>query len=127
MSVIVFAEEKNDEQQMAQEDILIECDDDFLAIQSLDLDTVSWNVKNKLEKRTRAFHINKGKYVKIKINISNIENVKVGIIDEHGVKKNTSVKKNIDTSIVIPKTGTYKVFVSNKSGKVVKVSGFYSY
>lgn len=127
MSVIVFAEEKNDEQQMAQEDILIECDDDFLAIQSLDLDTVSWNVKNKLEKRTREFHINKGKYVKIKINISNIENVKVGIIDEHGVKKNTSVKKNIDTSIVIPKTGTYKVFVSNKSGKVVKVSGFYSY
>ena len=127
MSVIVFAEEKNDEQQMAQEDILIECDDDFLAIQSLDLDTVSWNVKNKLEKRTREFHINKGKYVKIKINISNIENVKVGIIDEHGVKKNTSVKKNIYTSIVIPKTGTYKVFVSNKSGKVVKVSGFYSY
>lgn len=126
-SVMVFAEEKNDEQQMAQEDILIECDDDFLAIQSLDLDTVLWNVKNKLEKRTRAFHINKGKYVRIKINISNIENVKVGIIDEHGVKKNTSVKKNIDTSIVIPKTGTYKVFVSNKSGKAVKVSGFYSY
>lgn len=127
MSVIVFAEEENNDQQITQEDMIIECDDDFLLIQTLDLELMSWTVKNKIEKRTRPFHIKKEKYVRIKINISNIENVKVGIIDEQGTKKNISVKKKIDTSILVPKTGTYKVFVSNKSGKAVKVSGFYSY
>ena len=126
-SVIAFAEEKDSDCQVTQEDMTIEYDDDFLSIQTLILEPMSWTIKNKLEKRTRSFQMKKGKDITIKINISNIENVKVGIIDEQGTKKNISVKKKIDTSILAPKTGTYKVFVSNKSGRAVKVSGFYSY
>ena len=126
-SVITFAEEKDKDCQIIQEDMTIEYDDDFLSIQTLILEPMSWTIKNKLEKRTRSFQMKKGKDITIKINISNIENVKVGIIDEQGKKKNISVKKKIDTSILAPKTGTYKVFVSNKSGRAVKVSGFYSY
>ena len=126
-SGITFAEEKDKDCQIIQEDMTIEYDDDFLSIQTLILEPMSWTIKNKLEKRTRSFQMKKGKDITIKINISNIENVKVGIIDEQGTKKNISVKKKIDTSILAPKTGTYKVFVSNKSGRAVKVSGFYSY
>lgn len=126
-SVITFAEEKDKDCQIIQEDMTIEYDDDFLSIQTLILEPMSWTIKNKLEKRTRSFQMKKGKDITIKINISNIENVKVGIIDEQGTKKNISVKKKIDTSILAPKTGTYKVFVSNKSDRAVKVSGFYSY
>ena len=124
---ITFAEEKDKDCQIIQEDMTIEYDDDFLSIQTLILEPMSWTIKNKLEKRNRSFQMKKGKDITIKINISNIENVKVGIIDEQGTKKNISVKKKIDTSILAPKTGTYKVFVSNKSGRAVKVSGFYSY
>lgn len=48
MSVIVFAEEENNDQQITQEDMIIECDDDFLLIQTLDLELMSWTVKNKI-------------------------------------------------------------------------------
>ena len=87
-SVITFAEEKDKDCQIIQEDMTIEYDDDFLSIQTLILEPMSWTIKNKLEKRTRSFQMKKGKDITIKINISNIENVKVGIIDEQGTKKN---------------------------------------
>lgn len=94
-SVIAFAEEKDSDCQVTQEDMTIEYDDDFLSIQPLILEPMSWTVKNKLEKRTRSFHMKKGKDITIKINISNIENVKVGIIDEHGVKRIHQLRKTL--------------------------------
>ena len=60
-SVIAFAEEKDSDCQVTQEDMTIEYDDDFLSIQPLILEPMSWTVKNKLEKRTRSFHMKKGK------------------------------------------------------------------
>lgn len=70
-SVITFAEEKDKDCQIIQEDMTIEYDDDFLSIQTLILEPMSWTIKNKLEKRTRSFQMKKGKDITIKINISN--------------------------------------------------------
>ena len=58
-SVITFAEEKDKDCQIIQEDMTIEYDDDFLSIQTLILEPMSWTIKNKLEKRTRSFQMKK--------------------------------------------------------------------
>lgn len=92
-STRIFAEEINSKQQEIDRDMIVELDDDFLSIQTLDLNSISWNVNNNVEKRTRAFYMKRGKCLILQINISNIENVKVGIIDEEGEKKNVIVKK----------------------------------
>lgn len=126
-STRIFAEEINSKQQEIDRDMIVELDDDFLSIQTLDLNSISWNVNNNVEKRTRAFYMKRGKCLILQINISNIENVKVGIIDKEGEKKNVIVKKKINQTIVAPRTSKYRVFVSNKSGRGIKVSGSYSY
>ena len=62
------------------------------------------------------------------IHLSSIQNVKVGIEE---VKKKQRIyatpQKNISKSIAAKEAGEYYVFVQNKSGKTITVSGGYSF
>lgn len=129
-STVVFAVEKDknvDIIQIEDTDVEIEYDDDFLYIQNLALDSMAWNIKNNVEKRTKGFRIAKGNYLRLKMEISSVDNVEVGIVDESGRKTNIKAKSLINTSIYINRTGMYYIFVKNKSGKTINIKGYYGY
>lgn len=65
--------------------------------------------------------------MRFNLNLSTIKNVSVGIKDSTGNKYYVETQKSITNSITVKKTDTYRVFILNKSGKSITVSGYYSY
>ena len=65
--------------------------------------------------------------MRFNLNLSTIKNVSVGIKDSTGNKYYVETQKSITNSITVKKTDTYRVFIKNKSGQSITVSGYYSY
>ncbi len=91
------------------------------------LQNISWTIKDGVERRTGSFKLSKGKRVTIKFHLSSNSKVKVGIIDNFEHKTGVKVKSYTNVTIAVPKTSTYRVFVSNQSGKTITVKGTYKY
>lgn len=122
-SINVYADDSSDDLQEVQ----VEYDEDFLWLQTLGMDSAKWSIKNNTEKTGRSFACKKNQKVRFNLNLSTIKNVSVGIKDSTGNKYYVETQKSITNSITVKKTDTYRVFIKNKSGKSITVSGYYSY
>ena len=57
LKVNVYAED--DEMKLESQEITIEDDENFLLLQMIDADSVSWKIANNKEKRSKKFHLKK--------------------------------------------------------------------
>lgn len=90
--------------------------------------TFTWSVKNKVQKTTSTFYVKKGKKVHVDVGITPTnKSITVGIIDSSGSKTYVKGSESITHDFSINKSGNYKVFVKNTSGKTVSVLGMYRY
>lgn len=89
---------------------------------------IEWTVGNKTIYYTGGFKANSGGKIAVAVGIApNDKTVKVGILKPDKTVTYVKGTKYISHTFNVSKTGTYKVFVSNDSGKKVTVDGFYSY
>lgn len=109
------------------EEIEVEYDDDFLLLQMLGMSTISWKIKNNLEKRGKVFKGKKNQIVALNLKLGTTKNVKAGVRTTSGDVIYSASKENVKKSVVIQREGDYVVFVHNKSGKTITVSGGYSF
>lgn len=109
------------------EEIEIEYDDDFLLLQTLGMNTISWKIKNNLEKRGKVFKGKKNQIVALNLKLGTTKNVKAGVRTMSGNIIYLSSEENVKKNVVIQRADDYVVFVRNKSGKTINVSGGYSF
>lgn len=82
--------------------------------------------KNNLEKRGKIFDGKKNQTIYLKLKLSATKNVKAGLMTSKGKIIYAESKESISKTICIDKTDRYCVFVQNKSGKTITVSGKYT-
>ena len=116
-----------DEDVTDSQEVQIEYDEDFLWLETLGLDSMKWSIKNNTEKVGKNFKCSKNQKVEFNLGLSVTKNVKVGIKDSKGNRYYVKTQSNVTDSIKVDKTDKYRVFVKNKSGKTITVSGYYSY
>lgn len=89
--------------------------------------TIDWTVGNGAIHYSDGFKVSAGGEIKVSISVEpGDRTVKAGIIKPDGTTSYVTGKSLISHIFSVSKAGTYKVFVSNSSGKKVTVSGFYS-
>ncbi|MCH5267829.1 MAG: M56 family metallopeptidase [Lachnospiraceae bacterium] len=87
---------------------------------------IKWTIANKVVRYSEGFTVKAGETILVSMKIEPKDaSVKVGIVKPDGKTSYVIVKKEMSHSFIAPKTGTYKVFVSNASGKTVSVNGAY--
>lgn len=87
---------------------------------------IDWAVGNNSVRYTGGFKVNARGKIKVAVSIEPADkSVRVGIVKPDGKTSYVTGKNTIFHTFSITKTGTYKVFVMNKSGKKVSVSGSY--
>lgn len=89
--------------------------------------TIDWTVGNGAIHYSDGFKVSAGGTITVTIGVEpNDRTVKVGIVKPDGTTSYVTGKKFISHVFSVSKAGTYKVFVSNSSGKKVTVSGSYT-
>lgn len=109
------------------EEIEVEYDDNFLLLQTLGVNSVSWKIKNNLEKRGKIFKCKKNQVVILNLKLDTTKNVTAGIRTKAGKAIYSASKERIIKNVIIEQAGDYVVFVQNKSGKTITVSGSYCF
>lgn len=86
----------------------------------------NWTVDHNAMRCTAGFQVNAGRKIRIAIDLEpGDRTVKAGIMKPDGKISYVSGKHSLSHTFCISMTGTYKVFVSNSSGKSVTVRGSY--
>lgn len=87
---------------------------------------LNWTVGDKVFKQTKEFSKTSGSTVSIYAKIApTTKNVTIGIKNSGGPKQYVKATGTVNKSFKITKTGIYRVFVENKSGKSITVKGNY--
>lgn len=87
---------------------------------------LNWTVGDKVFKQTKEFSKTSGSTVSIYAKIApTTKNVTIGIKNSGGPKQYVKATGTVNKSFKITKTGKYRVFVENKSGKSITVKGNY--
>lgn len=108
-----------------ESDCFIEIENEEISLWSLSR-VIDWTIKNNVEKRSATFNLSKGDKVKFKLSFSKVSGVKVGIVNGNGHKIYRSAKGSYDKSVLADKSGTYRLFIQNKSGSKITVNGTYT-
>lgn len=98
-----------------------------MLLQTLGVNSVSWKIKNNLEKRGKIFKCKKNQVVILNLKLDTTKNVTAGIRTKAGKAIYSVSKERIIKNVIIEQAGDYVVFVRNKSGKTITVSGSYSF
>ena len=86
--------------------------------------TINWTVGNNTTRYTGGFKVSAGGKIMVSASITpSNKTVKVGIVKPDGKTSYINGKGFVSHIFSVSKTGTYKVFVSNASGKKITVSG----
>lgn len=87
---------------------------------------LNWTVGNKVFKQTKEFSKTSGSTVSIYAKIApTTTNVTIGIKRSDGPRNYIKAVSTVNKTFKITKTGKYRVFVENKSGKSITVKGNY--
>lgn len=87
---------------------------------------INWSVGQNGMRCTSGFPVSSGRKIRIAIDLeAGGRTVKAGIIRPDGKISYVSGKRSISHTFRISRTGIYRVFVSNSSGKAVSVKGSY--
>lgn len=85
-----------------------------------------WTVNNNTTHYTGGLNVSAGEEISVTVGVEPSDrSVRVGILKPDGKTSYVTGKNMITKTFQITKTGTYKVFVMNKSGRKVSISGFY--
>lgn len=87
---------------------------------------LNWTVGNTVFKQTKEFSKTSGSTVSIYAKIApTTKNVTIGIKNTGGARQYVKATGTVNKTFKITKTGKYRVFVENKSGKSITVKGNY--
>lgn len=88
--------------------------------------SVDWTINNNTRKYTTSFYKKAGSSITISLNIrpSN-KKVKIGYRDENNDKHYVMAKASIKQTFTIKNSGNIRVFIENKSGEKITVTGYY--
>lgn len=106
-------------------EVTVEVDEGDLSLWSVNK-YINWSIGNNTEKRSSSFHLSKGKKVKFALNFSKTSRVTVGIVDGNGHSIYRNASGSYAKTVTADRTGTYRMFVKNKSGSKITVSGNYT-
>ena len=89
--------------------------------------TMSWTVPNNVRKTSTAFHAAAGESISVTVGITpKDKTISAGIIEPDGTRRYVNGKRSVYHLYELTQTGSYKVFVENKSGVTVEIQGSYA-
>ena len=89
--------------------------------------TMSWTVPNNVRKTSTEFYVESGKSIVVTVDVVPVDRtVSVGIIEPDGTRRYVNGKRSVYHLYELTQTGSYKVFVENKSGVTVEIQGSYA-
>lgn len=105
---------------------VVDMPDGHSSSRSSNAGSINWTVKNGYVAKSGSFTKKKGSTIDVMVIIEpSDKEVRVGIIMPNKDTRSVSGKDTISHSFEVTQTGTYQVYISNKSGSKIKATGTY--
>ena len=110
-----------------EEGIRIEVEEDGITPYN-STQSINWTLGNNVQRRSGAFYRNKGESIVVAFSISPSDSVvNVGILKPDGGVRYVQASGFVTHTFSADQSGNYRVYVENKSGKTVTVTGLFHY